>query len=725
MLGDPAEKLHQLGIFPADDLPEVANLLLEGGAVAHRAELEDLLMAREVEAFLVEVELLVHLLPWPQAGEDDFDVALGLEAGEADQLAGQVGDFHRFTHVEDKDLAALGEGAGLDDEARGLGDGHEIARDLRVGHRDLALLPDLLLEQRDHAAIAAEDIAKPHGGEFRQRIADAEGLDHQLGDPFRRTHDIGRVDRLVGRDQDEMAHPVARRRLGDIVRAKDIVLDRFARAVLHQGNMLVRRCMEDDAWLVLGEDLVEAIAVAHRADQDLELELVAIEALELVLQLVGVVLIDVKDNQAGRLETGDLAAKLGADRTTAPGDENGLATQVAGDRARVEDDLVAAQEVLDLHVLDVLDTDRAIDQVLQEWNDFQLAAGATGDFDDVAHIIARRTRDRQDDLVDLVLGCGSWDGVAVAVDRHAEDAEGMGLAVVIDDHDRFAVLVIVLQLADQLAACGAGADDHDAALVGGGGAWVRDCADGAVRGGMGCGLADVGDQAGQGRDAAKAGQGHEAPQPDGLAGAVGGDAVDDPHAHDQDERQQPVDDIHRARELLLLCQAQGGDQAEESRLEQRADEKDEVLADAGIAPELVVEAHGKVKQASCGQVLGPAVVKMGLVLCGHGEVEAELERQEQREVDQPQIEKDRGDFIQAQAVVTNTDHRLAGLLFDRFSGGDLDMCPICQMNLTNLIRHLTIGSKKGRPVRAWSPLLVMSLVMLVGRVGMELWEVLF
>jgi hypothetical protein len=42
----------------------------------------------------------LHALARPRAGEDDVEVATGLEADEPDHALGKVDDFHRLTHVE-------------------------------------------------------------------------------------------------------------------------------------------------------------------------------------------------------------------------------------------------------------------------------------------------------------------------------------------------------------------------------------------------------------------------------------------------------------------------------------------------------------------------------------------------------------------------------------------------------------------------------------------------
>ena len=45
----------------------------------------------------------------------------GLEAGEQDQVAGEVDDLDGLAHVEDEDLAALAHGGGLEDELAASG----------------------------------------------------------------------------------------------------------------------------------------------------------------------------------------------------------------------------------------------------------------------------------------------------------------------------------------------------------------------------------------------------------------------------------------------------------------------------------------------------------------------------------------------------------------------------------------------------------------------------
>ena len=142
-------------------------ILVKGDRLANMDEL----VVGFGEALFGHELLFIELLARAEAGVLDLNVHVGLEAGEADQVAGQGVDLHRGAHVEDEDLAPVGIGAGQHHEADGLGDGHEVADDIRVGHRDGAALGDLLLEEGDHRAVGAQNVSEADGDKLGLRIA--------------------------------------------------------------------------------------------------------------------------------------------------------------------------------------------------------------------------------------------------------------------------------------------------------------------------------------------------------------------------------------------------------------------------------------------------------------------------------------------------------------------------------------------------------------------------
>ena len=79
-----------------------------------------------------------------------------------------------------------------------------------MGHCHRAAFGDLLAETRDYRTVGAEDIAETGGDELGSALllagfdGKAKGLDVDLRKTFGATHDIGRVDCLVGGHHDHL-----------------------------------------------------------------------------------------------------------------------------------------------------------------------------------------------------------------------------------------------------------------------------------------------------------------------------------------------------------------------------------------------------------------------------------------------------------------------------------------------------------------------------------------
>ena len=193
----------------------------------------------------------------------------GLRPARVIHAPGQMSDFDGFSHVEDVDFSAAAHGAGLQDEAAGFGDGHEVADDVGVGDGDGAAVGDLFAEARDDAAVAAQDVAEAGGGVACVAVAAAagvqfgvEGLDVHFGGALGGAHDVGGVDGFVGADHDELPDVVFEGEFGDVDGAADVGDDAFAGVFFDEGDVFVGGGVEDDVWVVLGDDVFAALAVA-------------------------------------------------------------------------------------------------------------------------------------------------------------------------------------------------------------------------------------------------------------------------------------------------------------------------------------------------------------------------------------------------------------------------------------------------------------------------------
>ena len=445
-----------------------------------------------LQAFLGHELLLVELLAGAKAGIRDLDIHIRPEAGEADEVAGQCLDLDGAAHVEDEDLAAVGVGAREHDEADSLRDGHEVADDVRVGHGDGAALGDLLFEDRDDRPVGAQDIAEADSDKFGLHavqlhfisvdpgqgfllmgkelgdLGGAAGLDHgiealddHLAQALGGAHDVGGVDSLVRGDQDKALAAVDHGRVGGLVGADGVVFDSLAGAVLHEGHMLVGRGVVDDLRAVFVEDFEHPAAVADGPDQDLEIEVRVLFA-ELELDVVGVVLIDVKDDQLAGAVGSDLPAEFGADGAAAARDKDSPAVDEVIDFLHISFDGFAAEEVLHGDVLHGRDGDLAQDQLVHAGQVFELTVCLLTDIQDVAALRGAGAGDGEVDLFDLKFLDSLQDGVASADDGNVVDLPLPLVGVVVDDaDDALPDLRGLVDVAQDHAAGGARPDQHD------------------------------------------------------------------------------------------------------------------------------------------------------------------------------------------------------------------------------------------------------------------------
>ena len=295
------------------------------------------------------VEPLVETLTRPGAGDLDRDVVVRAQAGETDHLAGQAQDRRRFPHVEKEDPFPVGQGTGLQHEADGLGDGHEVARHLLARDRDRPPVEDLAQERRHDAPAAAEHVAEPDRG-AGQAIAAADANHDVFGGPLGGAHHRAGVRGLVGRQVYEALAAVLGSGLGEPPRAQDVGGRRLRRVSLEDGHVLVGGSVEDDGRPGLFKQGGRPVAIAQ-VEQD---------GLGAVRQWPGRDVVEqrfvaVEEQQAAGLVASHLAGDLAPDRATGASHEHGDAAEVVADAFGVDGRRLAAEEVAEVEIADVLE----------------------------------------------------------------------------------------------------------------------------------------------------------------------------------------------------------------------------------------------------------------------------------------------------------------------------------------------------------------------------------
>ena len=164
---------------------------------------------------LADQQFLVQFLAGPEPDELNVDIALGLEFGfqpvplDERHAGGEIHDLDGLPHVQQKDIAAAAQARRLQHELGRFLNGHEVAGDIRMGHRDRAAVLDLFQEQRHDRTRRPEHVAEADDGEAGVRRGFLQRLQDHLREALAGAHGAGGAHRLVGRDQDEVLNAAA------------------------------------------------------------------------------------------------------------------------------------------------------------------------------------------------------------------------------------------------------------------------------------------------------------------------------------------------------------------------------------------------------------------------------------------------------------------------------------------------------------------------------------
>ena len=243
----------------------------------------------------------------------------------------ELDDPHRLAHVEHEDLAAPADRAGLDDERDRLGDRHEVARHLGVGDRDRPAARDLAAEDRDHAARRSR--ARCRSGPRRSasatsaRCPSASTIHSQSAFDWPIT--VFGFDGLVGRDEhealgaelDRASAPASAWRARCCAPPRAGSPPSAARACTRRRGRRPRAVALEDLAHLRARCCTSASTGTHGREAAL------VDELALDLEEGGLGVVD-EDEPLAAWRACDLAAELGADRAAGAGDEHRLAGEV-------------------------------------------------------------------------------------------------------------------------------------------------------------------------------------------------------------------------------------------------------------------------------------------------------------------------------------------------------------------------------------------------------------
>ena len=167
----------------------------------------DLWMMGRNGGFLVVQDFLVKFLAISESNVLDVDA---IYSRKGYHTLCQIGDADRLAHIEDEDLASLTHGSCLQYQLAGFWNEHEETDDVGMGNGDRTAHRNLLLEDWDNGAVAAQDIAESCSDKLGDALYLAihnrlvQCLTINLADSLAAAHHVGWIHSLIGRNHHKL-----------------------------------------------------------------------------------------------------------------------------------------------------------------------------------------------------------------------------------------------------------------------------------------------------------------------------------------------------------------------------------------------------------------------------------------------------------------------------------------------------------------------------------------
>ena len=171
--------------------------------------------------------------------------------------------------------------------------GHEISNHFRVRNGQRLSAFQLFPEQRNDGAIWTKHIPESS----RNKFCIGGMLGHILNNHFTAAfccpHDIGRVYRFIGRNHDELFALKCSCQCCQIERTDNVVFYCFFRTAFHQWHMFMGCCMKDNLRMIFFKQRNQFCMIPNRGNFHKQRNLWTIGEKQFLLNIIGVVFIDI------------------------------------------------------------------------------------------------------------------------------------------------------------------------------------------------------------------------------------------------------------------------------------------------------------------------------------------------------------------------------------------------------------------------------------------------
>ena len=188
-----------------------------------------------------------------------------------------------------------------------------------------------------------------------------------------------------------------------MVGAKNIVLNGFVWTALHQRNMLVGRSVKHHLWPVLFKDLIHTGLIPHRADFHPQIQPISVYPHQFLLDIIGVIFVDIQYNQSTWMAHGNLPAQLTADGTAAPGHHHHLILQKVRYHRFVQLYRGSSQQILYLNIFHRREADLTVEHLVQTGEHPKATTSHLTDIENLCLLVRRYGGNCKNDLCNAIL----------------------------------------------------------------------------------------------------------------------------------------------------------------------------------------------------------------------------------------------------------------------------------------------------------------------------------
>ena len=229
--------------------------------------------------------------------------------------------------------------------------------------------------------------------------------------------------------------------------------------------MLVSCRMVDDLRMIFFKHSIDSMGISHRTDQHYQVQF-RIIPLQFLLNVIGIVFINIKDDQLLRLMSCDLTAKLASDGTASSCDQHDFSRHIPHDTLHLSINGFSSQQILNLHIAELGDTDLSVYQLIDSWQYLQLAACLTADIQQFLNLSMRCRRNGDHNLINMIFLCQTTDILSVTCYQHTAQILSDLARIIIHQATHILLYELaVLQFLQQGIASLTGSHDHGVGLA--------------------------------------------------------------------------------------------------------------------------------------------------------------------------------------------------------------------------------------------------------------------